>query len=170
MGWWDRFVTFWETDHIGHLGARTAVFLRPGCGPTSNEPDEGPCDHRELREYARLVGLDLDQNMLVAVDNWLVVTSKKIKVTRPGPFRGRPAEFHWEESLAGASLVWWEYDGGSLVDPVVMFHITFASGRFTLASIHLDDDGDAQGFIDAFGASGAPIYEGLAEQILQALR
>jgi len=156
---------FFETDHISNLGARAAILLCENCGPSCDVSAQSPLEHLPLHRYAAIKKLALDSNMLVGRDNWLVVNQKRILVSRPGAFTAVPSELHWEIPLKGSSVAWLEHatDNG---EPLVMLHFTFADGRFTLGNVHLDDDGDCEGFINAMPNS-EPIDTTISQTILR---
>ena len=164
MGLFRRAMRVFETEPVFGLGARAAILLRENCGPTGDDSAQSPTEHLPLHRYAAIKKLALDSNMLVARDNWLVVNKKRILVSRPGAFTAMPSDFHWEIPLKGSSVAWLEHstDTG---EPLVMLHFEFADGRFILGNVHLDDDGDCEGFINAMPNS-EPIDAATAQTLL----
>lgn len=142
---------FWDTDHFAHLGAKAAVLFRDGCGPLDVDDDGSAGVHGMLRRYATAIGLDLSTNLLYPGGVWWVITSKSLLMTRPGALRQMPEELLMNFPLRGCSLHWLEHTGFDGVGLVTM-HLVLPDGCFALGDVSLDDDGDAEGFIDAFGS------------------
>lgn len=148
------------------IGSKPSVLLRAASGPTTATPAEGAEDHPVLRRYANAVGLDLTVNMLVAVECQLFATRKRLLVVPPGPFPGTRAQPAIRLDRDGASLTYLDHIAAPDV-PVEMMHIALANGRFVLGDVHLDDDGDIDGFIAAFGPAAQRVPDDLARDVLQ---
>ncbi len=155
---------FWDTDHFVHLGAKAAVLFGDGCGPVNLDDDGSTGVHSMHRRYATAVGLDLPTNMLYPGGVWWVVTTKSLLMTRPGPLRQMPEELLLNFPLTNCALHWLEHTGSDGVG-LVMMHLVLPDGRFALGDVSLDHDGDAEGFINAFGSHQREIDRDIQQAI-----